>query len=353
MSKGKIKYVFTSSHTKDGFFTFIPDLIRGLRRVYILKGPAGSGKSTLIRLLGETMYEQGYEIEFWISAIDPLNADGVYITQLDTAVINGSLPNPIDPFYPGGIGEIINLGDYIDKDATVARRTEIEKIIADIAAKSKGAYYLLKKASVVREEIKRAATKHLNMSKIKGLIDDLAEEILGDQPQEKHYFASALTSDGMINYIDSLSAQCQKRYLLIGPGGTAKSTVIAELASVFKDKGLVLEYYHSGFDVESLQMVIIKNLQIALVDGGNVELKIKPGDVVIDMSMFLDNYEADAAEILISEARRNFETMMLEAQAGLDGVHSSIKGLKRVYAAGMDFEGLDEKREELRIKIIN
>ena len=60
--KGKIKYVFTSSHTKNGFYTFIPKLIRRFAQGLYFKGPAGSGKSTFIRLLGETMCEQGYEV---------------------------------------------------------------------------------------------------------------------------------------------------------------------------------------------------------------------------------------------------------------------------------------------------
>ncbi len=353
MNKGKIKYIFTSSHTKNGFFTFIPDLIEGLRQVYILKGPAGSGKSTLIRLLGETMCEQGYEIEFWVSAIDPLNPDGVYIPQLDAAVVNGSLPNPIDPSYPGGIGEIINLGDFIDKDVTSAKRNDIEKLIAEVAVKSKQAYYLLKQADTVKHEIKKVAAKHLNMPKIKNLIDDLAKDILEEQPREKHYFASALTADGMINYIDELSAGCQKRYILIGPSGSAKSTIINELASIFKEKGFILEYYHSGFDVDSLDMVIIKNLQVALVDGGNTELTIKPWDIVIDMTTILESYEVDMADMLKSESYRNYETLILEAQAQLDNMRSSLKGLKKVYSALTDFESLDEKRENLRVQIVN
>lgn len=351
-NKGKIKYVFTSSHTKNGFHTFIPNLIEDLRKVFILKGPAGSGKSTFIRLLGETMYEQGYEIEFWISAIDPLNPDGVYISQLDVAVVNGSLPSPIDPPFPGGMGEIINLGEYLDKEATQVNRRAIQELVAEVAEKSKKAYSLLKQAGVVKQEIKKVTSKHLNMEKIQGLIKDLAQDILHDQPREKHYFASALTADGMINYIDEVSEACRKRYVLKGPSGSAKSTIINELASIFNAKGFIMEYYHSGFDVENLDMVIIRNLQVALIDGGSTELTLKPWDVVIDMTEFLEKYEMDTADLLKSESYRNYETLILEAQSQLDNMRSSLKGLKKVYSAITDFELLDEKREELRMEIV-
>lgn len=352
-NKGKIKYVFTSSHTKNGFHTFIPKLIEGLRRVYILKGPAGSGKSTFIRLLGETMCEQGYEVEFWISAIDPLNPDGVYIHQLDVAVINGSLPTPIDPCYPGGLGEIINLGEYLDKEGIEANREVIQKLVDEVAAKSRKVYSLLKQADEVKQEIKRLTSKHLNMEKVRGLIDNLAADILNDQPREKHYFASALTADGMLNYVDEVSSGCRKRYILKGPAGSAKSTVIKELASIFSEKGFILEYYHSGFDIESIDMVIIRNLEVVIIDGGSNDITIKPWDVVIDMTEFLDEYEMDADNMQKSQSYRSFETILLETQSELDSMRSSLKNLKKIYSAIADFELLDYKREALRMEITN
>lgn len=352
MAKGKISYVFTSSYTRTGFYTFIPELITGLRQVFILKGPAGSGKSTLIRLLGETMSEQGYEIEFWISAIEPLTPDGLYISQLDTAIINGSLPIPIDPHYPGGMGEIINLGEFIDKASIQTNREKIDKLIGEVKNKGKKTYTLLKQAGIVRQDIKKITARHLNMEKIETMVKNLVGEILADQPREKHYFASALTAEGMVNYIDDISATCLKRYIFKGPAGSAKSTIIRELASVFSDKGFIIKYYHSGFDPESLDMIIICNLEIALIDSGNIQLSVRPWDVVIDMTTVLEDYEAEKASILKSESYRNFETLILEVQAELNSIRNDLKSLKKVYSGFTDFEKLDEKRRELRMEIM-
>ena len=91
----------------------------------------------------------------------------------------------------------------------------------------------------------------------------------------------------MLNYVDEVSSGCRKRYILKGRPGSAKSTVIKELASIFSEKGFILEYYHSGFDIESIDMVIIRNLEVVIIDGGNNDITIKPWDVVIDMTEFL------------------------------------------------------------------
>lgn len=352
-NKGRIRYIFASSNTSQGFYTFIPELLEGLKKIYILKGAAGSGKSTFIRLLGESVSEQGYELEFWISALDPVNPDGLYIPQLEAAVVNGSLPQAIDPKYPGAVATIINLGDYWDKKAVYAQRQEIMELVERIQSQNDKAYYLLRSAGRVKEQIKKMGRSCLNMEKIQELIEILANEIMEEQALERHYFASALTADGMVNYVDEISADCKKRYVFKGPPGSGKSTVINEIARRAKKKGLSMEYYHCGLDQENLSMLIIRNLEIALIDAGNSGMTIKPWDIIIDMSEFLDNYDADSLELQNSEVYRNFESFLMEAQMEMEGAHRSLKELKKIYAMFMDFERLEKKRQEVWEELVS
>jgi len=128
-SRGKIRYIFTSSNSGHGFCSFVPELVRNLKMTYFLKGAAGSGKSTFIRMLGESVARQGYEIEFWLSAADALNPEGVYIPRLEVAVVCGNLEKHLDPLYPGATGEIINLDDLQDKEMLRKRAAEIIGLI--------------------------------------------------------------------------------------------------------------------------------------------------------------------------------------------------------------------------------
>lgn len=347
-NKGKIRYVFASSYTNQGFFTFIPKLLEGMRKVFILKGAAGSGKSTLIRFLGEAFCDQGYEIEFWVSALDSVSPEGVYIPRLEAAVVDGSLPQAIDPKYPGITGEIINLGEFWDKKALYAHKDEIIRLINQVEKHRESACSHLRSAGRLKNEIRQTTAVHLNIGKIQQYTEELAREILDYIPGEKHYFASAVTSEGMINYIDEISSRCQKRIILKGPAGSGKSTIISNLASQARDKGYFLEYYHCGLDPDSLVMVVILNLGLALVDAGTMEISIKPWDRVIDTGGCLDEYEPEELDVRLSEDRRAYETFMLKAQSELGEVHRSIKELKKVYTALMDFKQLDQKCLEIR-----
>lgn len=346
--RGKVRYVLTSSNTSQGFRTFLPELLQGVAKVFVLKGAPGTGKSTFMRLLGESFSDQGYEVEFWVSAADPVSPEGVFIPQLKAAVVNGSLPSPIDPRYPGVTGEIIYMGDYWDKNIIRDHSQEIMVMCDEQEQHHRQASMILSDAAAVRDSIKERAAAYLNREKLNHLVEQLAEEILDTGPAEKHYFASAVTAEGMINYMDEISSFCNKRYVFKGPAGSGKSTAIIDLASRARAKGYPLEYYHCGLEADSIQMIIIRNLQIALIDAGTLDLAVKPWDVVIDMDECLEGY--DQAEILheSSEALRIYESLMLEAQQKLEQAQGRIKELKKIYALAMNFEALDRKRQQVR-----
>lgn len=349
--RGDIRYVFTSSNTCHGFHSFLPELVKPLQRVYILKGAPGSGKATFIRLLGESLADRGYEIDFWLSAADPLNPEGLYLPRLDLAVVNGSQDSGLDPHYPGATGEIIQLEAYQDREALRSHAREIIELVDRLVAEKQKAFKVIKQAAGVKQEIKQRIAQRLSMDMISGLIDNLEEELFREGPGERHFYASAFSAEGSINYVDEISRGCHRRYILKGPPGSAKSTIITEIARRGRARGWYLEYYHCGLDLESLVMVLIPSQGIALIDAGTAELSLRPWDEVIDMNKYL------AADPLEPEreatgAERAYETLLLQAQVGLENAHNTLMDLKKIYSSAMDFSSLDHRREELLQEII-
>ncbi len=352
-NRGKTRYIFTSSHTSQGFYTFIPELVNGLGKVYILKGAPGSGKSTFIRLLGEVISQQGYDIEFWVSALDPVTPDGVFIPLLNAAVINGSLPRPIDPKYPGIRESIINLEEYWDNSIVEQKYGEIIKQVDQTNIFQDQAINILKEASRAKEEIRQANSAHLNIEKIEGLTKDLSTEIMDNRPGEKHYFAGVITGDGLVDYINELSADCKKRYIFKGPSGSGKSTVIYKLAREAKKKGYFLEFYHCGLEVDYLIMVVIRNLQLALIEAGHIEVGTRQGDVTVDMTRYMEGYDTDQVAVNNNELYRQFEALLLQAQRELENAYQANREVKKIYTSAMDFERLDQKREQIAAELLN
>ncbi len=94
MSKGRIKKVFPGSNTADGFFSFY-DYIVNPRRIFIIKGGPGVGKSTLMKNIGTRFNEKGYDIEYYYCSSDSNSLDGVVIPDLGVAVIDGTAPHSV------------------------------------------------------------------------------------------------------------------------------------------------------------------------------------------------------------------------------------------------------------------
>lgn len=351
--RGITRYVFASSYTSQGFYSFIPQLVHGLHKVYILKGAPGSGKSTFIRMLGEVMSQQGYDVEFWVSSMDPITPDGVYIPQLDAAVINGSLPQPIDPSYPGVRESIINLGEYWDSAVVRQNCRAIIEQVDRIVNYRMETIKLLQEAAWVKEEIRKTNAARLNLKKIEALVQNLSIEIMEDRPGEKHYFAGVLTQDGLVDYVEEISASCKKRYIFKGPTGSGKSAVIRELVREARQRGYFIEYYHCGLEVDYPVMVVIRNLQLALIEAGHADIAAGQGDTVIDMAGCFDSYDAEEAAVKTSEAWRRYESLILQAQQGLANIGQSTREIKKMYTSAMDFERLDRKRQEIIAEINN
>lgn len=350
-SKGRIKYAFTSSNTGKGFHTFIPELLEGLRYIFILKGAPGSGKSSCIRYIGESISDQGYEVEFWVSAMDPMNPEGVYIPQMEAAVVNGSLPLAIEPKYPGITGLIINFSNYLDKEALKNYGSEIMDLFDSKEEQNKRAIILLGEALQIKEQMIKAVAEYRNSSKIEAMVDRLEERMFKRVPAERHYYSSTFTAEGIVNYLDEISSRCKSRYLFSGPWGSGTSEVISELANRARESGNSVDYYHCGLEPERVDMVIISNLNVAIIDAGEMKISARAGDVVIKMEDYL--YEGDwLNEMQYSPMKREYEARLLEAQAGLENAYKSLKSLKRYYSAAMNFDQIEQTRQEIQDRIL-
>lgn len=120
----KCKSYYGAANTSDGFFSlfdsiFSPDK---LRKIYILKGGPGCGKSTTLKRIAARAESSGYEVERYYCSSSPTSLDGVIIPKLSLAVLDGTAPHTFEPKYPGVCESIIDLGKgwRADKLQTIA-----------------------------------------------------------------------------------------------------------------------------------------------------------------------------------------------------------------------------------------
>ena len=87
--------------------------------------------------------------------------------------------------------------------------------------------------------------------------------------KERHLFPGGNTSKGFYSFYRYVLPQDDaKRILCIKGGpGTGKSQLMKKVATHFNKKGYTIEYHHCSSDPNSLDGILVKELNIALLDG--------------------------------------------------------------------------------------
>lgn len=97
-------------------------------------------------------------------------------------------------------------------------------------------------------------------------------------------FLGAATALGAVDYIENLTENIEKRYFIKGRPGTGKSTFMKKIVRKAQNHGFDIECYHCAFDPKSLDMIIIRELNLAIFDSTapHEHFTSKNGDSVID-----------------------------------------------------------------------
>ena len=117
----------------------------------------------------------------------------------------------------------------------------------------------------------------------------ICNEIFGDKKGKgdgKIYdrFLGAATAFGAIDYVENLTENIKTRYFIKGRPGTGKSTFLKKIVNDARERGFCVERYHCAFDPNSLDMVIIRELDVALFDSTapHEHFPSRDGDIILE-----------------------------------------------------------------------
>lgn len=129
-----------------------------------------------------------------------------------------------------------------------------------------------------------------------------------DKSKERHLFPGGNTSKGFYSFYRYILSQDDARRIICikGGPGTGKSLLMKKVASYFFQKGYTVEHHHCSSDPDSLDGVLIKELNVALLDGTSPHIvdPITPGavDEILNMGDalnmdFLSSYKKEIINI--------------------------------------------------------
>ncbi|TVX96486.1 PRK06851 family protein [Cohnella terricola] len=340
---GTLYRFYAGGNTAQGYSSLLHSSLQGLEHLYVLQGGAGLGKYCDLRSIGERLAAAGEEVWMIYCSSDPNALDGIIVPGPKIGIIDGTTPNAIIPQVTGVSVRVVNLDEAYTEHRLEALAPEIEKLNGEISRGYEAAYSGFDEALRVHDEWEKVYIANMDYRAADELTQECILLLLGDQARERsgrvdHRFLGAATPQGAVDFVPVLT-EGLKRYLLKGRPGSGKSTLLKKLASAAAERGFDVEIYHCGFDPNSLDMVIVRELGFAIFDSTapHEYFPDRPTDEIIDM------YERCIAP-------------------GTDEVHSdTLAPIKQQYAAAMkqsigqltETRALQDRLEQLYVQTLD
>ncbi|WP_369901249.1 PRK06851 family protein [Bacillus manliponensis] len=353
---GKIINYYAGGNTARGFYSLYEENIVGLERLFILKGGPGTGKSSLMKAIGRAWIQKGYDIEFLHCSSDNNSIDGVIIPALKAGVVDGTAPHVIEPKAPGAVEEYVNLGVAWDSKKLKESKVTIQQYTAEASKHFQSAYACFREALAIHDEWEKFYIDNIDFEKANELTENLIQTFFGKDSHKKqaivkHRFLGAATPKGAVDFVPNLTEDVKKRYFIKGRPGSGKSTMLKKLATAAEQKGFDVEVYHCGFDPNSLDMIIVRELGFAIFDSTapHEYFPSREGDEIIDMyDLIITPGTDEKYEQEIQDVSLRYKEKMSEAISYLAKAKMVRDKLEKVYIAAMDFEKVDKYKEEIQ-----
>lgn len=342
MTQPKVCY-FLGANSPTGFYSLYDQLIdpATAEDIFILKGGAGCGKSSLMRKVGRAMEDKGLAVEYIQCSGDPDSIDAILIPALKSAIVDGTAPHVVEPKFPGAVERYVDLGGCYDKKALAAIKGALMGCMAGYKGCYSRAYRCLAAAAQIGEDMRAMvitpAIEAKTAKRAKGI---LAREVrkTGRLPgKATQRFLGGVTWQGVLCNFDTVDLQCSKVYELCDSYGLSH-TLLTHLTAGVLAAGYDAVVCPSPLFPERLEHLLVPALGLAFVTStpslayGKLPFRRIRMDAMSDTELLRRNRPR------LRFSRKVHAALMDEAVDSLAQAKTMHDELERLYNPHVNFE---------------
>ena len=340
--KGFVESFSSSFLANDGWHT------------YIIKGGAGTGKSTLMKRVADHFIGEGVRCHLCPCSSDPNSLDAVIFPDIKVVLLDGTAPHIVEPKYPGACEEIVNLGECWDARALIKSREQIIELTKENKECHKKASSYLAAAGCVLTDTIDVASCTLQKEKTMQYAKKLSKKYLKKtklQGIEWVRYLSGVTPKGLIFYGKTLDKMVDTKIVIADEFGAVSSLIMGEIRKEALKNGYeIISCYCPMRPKEKVEHIIIPALRLAFCTKNRFH-NVETNERVIHARRFME-----VKKISEQRPRLNFnrkvteEFLNLASDALSDAKHIHDK-LEACYINAMDYKKLNEVAKQIIIKI--
>lgn len=258
MLKNKL-YYYARGHTAKGMVNYWESNVKDVEDVYVFKHPSLSLTSQLLQDV-IAMFDGFGQVEVVMSPFGKNFIEGIIVRDYSIAFM--------DDYY---INREVNLIDFTQgMDQTLLQ--DIEQLEDSIKRICEKTYEKFEKSLMIHDTLENLFLNEMSFQQADAEINRTITELFSDVQKKKDQAViyerlfGTKTPDGTTDYVKALIEPLQHRYFIKGRAGTGKSHFMKQIVEQCITYHLDVELYRCSFDPDSIDMIIIRDLQLCMFD---------------------------------------------------------------------------------------
>jgi len=248
--------------------------------------------------------------------------------------------------------EIINLGQFWNDDGIIKNRDRILETNKEISGLFQRAYRYIQAGYSLYRDNEVIYSQAMDHGKANVAISDLTDSIFSGidvsetEGRQRHLFASAVTPEGLVNYLSSL-VTTRDIIAVEGKPGTGTERLLERVRTSACERGFYTESYYCALNPHKLEHLIIPELDVSITTSNEAHhVDINP-TVKINFNNFLDDsiIRKYSEEIVFNQ--NGFEMLLDRAIETIKQARKKHDELESFYIPNMNFEDIQKCQEEL------
>lgn len=341
---------FAAANGGEGFISYYGEIFspERLERRYLIKGGAGSGKSSLMRRVASMAEDRGIEVERYLCSSDHTSLDGVIIGGR-VALIDATSPHALECECAGALDGIVDTGRFWNEERLGRSRGRIEELNEIKKRRYSGAYRYLGAAMSVGRAQREALIPYVNTEKIARTAARLLSSVPdGEGYSRKIGLCSSIGMKGK-HRLDCYERSAERLYVIEDVYSTADLLLAALLGEAERKRTRVRVSY-SPLDKSRPDALLLEESGVGFVIG-RAEKGERRGRVNMRRFVNLPQAETTRVRSEFKAAERLKNGLIALACDELASAAKAHFALEEIYGEAMDFASLGKYCEDLGEKI--
>lgn len=349
---------FLGANAPSGFYSLYDEMLEPekARRVFLLKGGAGCGKSSLMGRVAEQLEKAGEPVEYIYCSGDPDSLDAVIFPRIQAAITDATAPHVQEPSLPGVVESYVDLGRFYDHTGLAEKREDIAAATKDYKSHYGRAYRCLTAAAQLMEDNRSLLlTSQLEEKMAKRARGILSREVKKTRRQQPgrmiRRFLGAVSCQGLSCRFDTADAFCSKVYELCDTYGLGAGMLTALAAGAMG----------AGYDVilcpcplfpDRAEHLIIPELGLGFVTSTPTLPYTGRPYRRVRLDAMVDAETMRTYKSRLKFSRKVIASLLTEATGALAQAKAGHDVLEKLYNPHVNFDGVYEQARSVAEELL-